>query len=66
MQIIGKKLHPSKHHRNTRKEFLTPYIVLEMLRIEQQNATTKATQANMQKRKHLRGCDYISSKQVST
>ena len=43
MKIIGKH-HPEKKHRNTRKEFLTPHIVLEMLRTEQQNSTTKATQ----------------------
>jgi hypothetical protein len=30
------KHHPELHHRNMRKEFLTPIIVLEMLRIEQQ------------------------------
>ena len=47
------KHHPSKHHRNTRKEFLTPHIVLEMLRIEQQNPTTKATQTAWHKSKAL-------------
>ena len=30
------KHHPETHHRNIRKEFLTPHIILEMLRIEQQ------------------------------
>jgi hypothetical protein len=30
------KHHPELHHSNMRKEFLTPIIVLEMLRIEQQ------------------------------
>jgi hypothetical protein len=30
------KHHPELHHRNMRKEFLTPIIVLEMLQIEQQ------------------------------
>ena len=30
------KHHPESHHRNMRKEFLTPHIVLEMLRLEQQ------------------------------
>ena len=29
------KHHPAKHHKNVRKEFLTPHVVLEMLRIEQ-------------------------------
>jgi len=29
------KHHPATHHKHTRKEFLTPHIVLEMLRIEQ-------------------------------
>ena len=28
--------HPESHHRNIQKEFLTPNIVIEMLRIEQQ------------------------------
>jgi hypothetical protein len=28
--------HPESHHRNIQKEFLTPTIVIEMLRIEQQ------------------------------
>ena len=30
------KHHPESHHKNMRKEFLTPTIVLEMLQIEQQ------------------------------
>ena len=60
------KHHPEKHHRNTRKEFFTPPIVLEMLRIEQKNSTTKSTQATRHKRKHLPGCDDMSSKQVLT
>jgi hypothetical protein len=30
------KHHPELHHWNIRKEFLMPTIVLEMLRIEQQ------------------------------
>jgi hypothetical protein len=30
------KHHPESYHRNIRKEFLTPTIVLEMLQIEQQ------------------------------
>ena len=30
------KHHPESHHKNTRKEFLTPHIVVEMLRMEQQ------------------------------
>jgi hypothetical protein len=30
------KHHPESHHKNIRKEFLTPTIVIEMLRIEQQ------------------------------
>ena len=37
------KHHPSKHHRNTWKEFHTPHIGLEMLQIEKQNPTTKST-----------------------
>ena len=31
------KHHPEAHHRNIRKVFLTPHIVIEMLRIEQQH-----------------------------
>jgi hypothetical protein len=30
------KHHPESHHRDMRKEFLTPFIILKMLRIEQQ------------------------------
>ncbi len=30
------KHHPETHHRNTRKECLTPHIILEMLQMEQQ------------------------------
>ena len=30
------KHHPESHHRNMRKEFLMPFIILEMLQIEQQ------------------------------
>ena len=47
------KHHPEKHHRNTRKEFLMPHIVLEMLRIEQQNLTTKTTHTNRHKKESL-------------
>ena len=36
------KHHPATHHRNTRKEFLTPHIVVEMLRIEQNTAAAAA------------------------
>ena len=36
------KHHPAAHHRNTRKEFLTPYTVLEMLRIEQNSIEARA------------------------
>jgi hypothetical protein len=36
------KHHPEAHHKNTRKEFLTPHIVLEMLRIEQNTAAAAA------------------------
>jgi hypothetical protein len=31
------KHHPETHHHNMRKEFPTPHIVLEMLRMEQQS-----------------------------
>ena len=36
------KHHPEKHHKNTRKEFMKPMIVLEMLRIEQLTAAAAA------------------------
>ena len=36
------KHHPAEHHQNTRKEFLTPYVVLEMLQLEQSNAAAAA------------------------
>ncbi len=36
------KHHPAKHHQNIRSEFLTPQIVLEMLRQEQISHTAKA------------------------
>ncbi len=31
------KHHPAKHHQNIRREFITPYLVLEMLRLQQLN-----------------------------
>jgi hypothetical protein len=34
--------HPATHHQNMRKEFLTPHIILEMLRIEQQTHAARA------------------------
>ena len=51
-----KKYHPSKHNQNTRKEFLTQHIVLEMLRIEQQK----------QPKQLGTKIDDMSSKQVRT
>ena len=36
------KHHPATHHRHTRKEFLTPHIIVEMLRIEQNTAAAAA------------------------
>ncbi len=36
------KHHPEMHHRNMRKEFLTPHIVLKMLRMEQQSYAARA------------------------
>ena len=36
------KHHPAKHHQNVRREFLTPYIVVEMLRQEQNQAIMAA------------------------
>jgi hypothetical protein len=39
------KHHPESHHHNMRKEFLTSFIVLEMLQIEQQHQHTTAARA---------------------
>ena len=36
------KHHPAKHHKNTRKEFRTPMIELERLRIEQLTTAASA------------------------
>lgn len=36
------KHHPATHHKHTRREFLTPHIVLEMLRMEQNPAAAAA------------------------
>jgi hypothetical protein len=36
------KHHPATHHQNMCKEFLTPHIILEMLRIEQQAHAARA------------------------
>ena len=36
------KHHPAKHHQSVRREFLTPYIVVEMLRQEQNQAILAA------------------------
>ena len=46
-------LHPPKHHHHTRKEFLTPCIVLEMLRIEQQNPEAAAAYTAQHKSRAL-------------
>jgi hypothetical protein len=36
------KHHPAPHHQNMRREFLTPHIILEMLRIEKQTYAARA------------------------
>jgi hypothetical protein len=36
------KHHAAPNHQNMRKEFLTPHIILEMLRIEKQTYATRA------------------------
>ena len=36
------QFHPVAHHQNTRKEFLTPFVVLEMLRLEQSKSAAAA------------------------
>jgi hypothetical protein len=41
------KHHPANHHKHTRKEFLTPHIVVEMLRIEQSRAIADTTRSNI-------------------
>ncbi len=39
------KHHPAKHHKNIRPEFLTPYLVLEMLRQEKSHNIQTAAAA---------------------
>ena len=39
------KHHPAKHHQNTRRYFITPYVVLKMLRLEQNNMMVAAAAA---------------------
>jgi len=41
------KHHPATHHKHMRKEFLTPHIVLEMLRIEQSRAVAETKRSNI-------------------
>ncbi len=41
------KHHPATHHKHTRKEFLTPHIVVEMLRIEQSSTIAETARSNM-------------------
>ena len=41
------KHHPVNHHKNTRKELLTPHIVVEMLRIEQSRAVADTARSNI-------------------
>jgi hypothetical protein len=36
------KHHPVTHHKHTLKEFITPHIVVEMLRIEQHRVAAAA------------------------
>ncbi len=36
------KYHPTKHHQHMRKEFITPQIVLEMLRQENETVAARA------------------------
>jgi hypothetical protein len=37
--------HPAKDHQHIRREFITPLIVLEMLRLDQQHLSQRATAA---------------------
>jgi hypothetical protein len=39
------KHHPAKHHQHIRREFITPLIVLEMLRLDQQHLSQLAAAA---------------------
>ena len=39
------KHHPVKHHQHIRREFITPLIVLEMLRLDQQHLSKLAAAA---------------------
>ncbi len=36
------KHHPATHRQNMRKEFLTPHIILDMLRTEEQTHAARA------------------------
>ena len=39
------KHHPAQHHQNKRKDFITPYMVLEILQLEQGNMASGAAAA---------------------
>ena len=47
------KHHPAKHHQQVRREFITPHLIIEMLRMEQNkhSAAAACTQSTR------RGCD---------
>jgi hypothetical protein len=53
------KHHAAPHHQNMRKEFLTPHIILEMLRIEQQNMLLEQHKVNTTM-DTWQGCDDLS------
>ncbi len=54
------KHHPGPHHRNMWEEFLTPHIVLEMLRIEQQHYASCAAWRSDHNNGTWQGCDDLS------
>ncbi len=54
------KHHPESHHRNMRKEFLTPHIILEMLRKEQKRYAACAAWKSDHNDGSWRGCDDLS------
>ena len=49
------KHHAAKHHKNIRSEYLTPHIVVEMLRMKQEQAAAVA--AVVRRVDTRRGCD---------
>ena len=55
------KHHPTKHHQNMRKEFITPQIVLELLRQEKKRSQPQQHEdiKNKRNREKSDGCNQI-------